>query len=193
MSCILKSLWHKTREGFSSHLRAYWGRIGEEPSLELGKCRKVSSRTLSPSVFPCFLTLKCRSPSLVTQILTLLFQPVLPTEILEFLHSYSAPPDTHWSFSPQPPSIPLSCPRIHAWRHRARPEGQTALRWQSGLAEITTAFQCWPLSLNQTAASWSLLPFGWPPPPLPTQSLSECPQWCPHKLSYCFSPTVSTD
>ena len=57
------------------------------------------------SVSMFLLTLKCHSPSLVTQILTLLFQPVLPTEILEFLHSYSAPP-THTDPSPHsPPSI----------------------------------------------------------------------------------------
>lgn len=97
-------------------------------------------------------------------------------------------PDTHWSFSPNP-QHPHSCPRIHAWRHRGRPEGQRALRWQSrGWLGI------WPPS-NADCCPWTkpLLPEACFPLGdflLHCQlSLSvNVPQWCPHKLSTCFSP-----
>lgn len=55
-------------------------------------------------MFECFfLAPKCHSLSVTPQMLPLLFQPMPPTEILEFLRSYSATPNP--SPPPPPPSI----------------------------------------------------------------------------------------
>lgn len=176
MSYNLKSLWYKTREGFFNPISEPT-EVGLERSwgLELGKCRKVSSTHyhgqcfhVSPNIKMSFsipnntdtdaLVSTCASHR-DSRVLTLLF----------------CSPDTHWSFSPQPPSILTPAPEfMHEGTGAARGSESTQMTVM-GLAGITTAFQRWPLSLNQTAASWSLLPFGWLPPPLPTQSLNECP------------------
>lgn len=118
--CILPHICHTSLKVYDTKQERVFYPISEPTGvglerswgLELGKCRKVSSAHYCGQCFRVSLTLKCRSPSLITQILMLLFQPVLPTEILEFLHSYSAPPDTHWSFSPQPPSILSPAPEF---------------------------------------------------------------------------------
>ena len=93
-----------------------------------------------------------------------------------------------------PPSWPFPSPRIHAWRHRGRPEGQRTVRRQPwgwlGLRLPSRADRCpWTKLLFPEAC----FPLG--------DFFLHCQldlsvnvlQICPHKLSICFSPTVSTD
>lgn len=113
MSYILKSLWYKTERVFFYPISEPTG-VGLERSWGLGLGKSVEKslpHIIMVSVSMFLLTLKCHSPSLITQILMLLFQPVLPTEILEFLDSYSAPP-THTDPSPPTPSILTPAPEF---------------------------------------------------------------------------------